>query len=134
MAEVAAEAVVAAGGVLAARCGRRKPTFASALAERRHQRPSLLRIRRSRHTKLIELLRKCKSNGGNLNLDRTQVDRSLSPGLEVRNFTELAHTLWGERIAALALPLIGDSTRATRPRREALVTADDPQNPCCVCG
>jgi lysophospholipase L1-like esterase len=45
-----------------------------------------------------------------------------------------AHTLWGERIAALALPLIGNSARATQPRQEAPVTAADPQDPCCVCG
>ena len=30
-----------------------------------------------------------------------------------------AHTLWGERIAALALPLIGNSTRATAPAGSA---------------
>jgi len=53
-AEVVAEAVVAvvaevvAGGVLAARIGRKTLAFAEALAEGRHRRLRLLRIRRSR--------------------------------------------------------------------------------------
>ena len=51
VAAAAVAAEVAAGGALAARIGRKTLAFAKALAERRHRRLRLLRIRRSRPQK-----------------------------------------------------------------------------------